>query len=239
MLIIIFFLFLKVENFLKDFVRSVADLIGEEDEDVLQSASVHLFNLFSSPPPGVWSKSHGEDIRKTFGPYPASVAMKTCVLVGEICSLSQNREDTSNGSGPDPTLNGESKEQEKILEEFGSKIATFQFSSNLLGGAKSSVTMETMESLSEDDDNDTEVVKSKITNDILHELSKSQKSHNVKQKKTKGPLAPPTASKYGIEWFQEQCKKCGSELPWQQLYNQLFELLVSESDETSLQVVVS
>ena len=237
------FFILKVEGLLKEFTRSVADLIGEEDENVLQSASVHLFTLFSSSPsapPGTWCKSHGEDIRKTFGPYPASVAMRSCGIVGEIYSFTFSEESSHDASVI--ASNGESKvknDTAQKIKEFGSNITSFQFNSNLLGVAETPVATETLGSLS--DDNDGDVVKSKVADDILVELLKSRKSQNGKQKKTKTSAPPPplVAAKFGVEWLQEHCKRCGSELPWEQLYQQLFELLLSETDETSLQVSVS
>ena len=128
------------------------------------------------------------------------------------------------------------------ITEFGSNITSFQFNSNLLGGAETPVATETLGPLSDDED---DVVKSKVTDDILVELSKSKKSQYGKQKKTKTSAPPPppppplAAAKFGTEWLQERCKRCGSELPWEQLYQQLFELLLSETDETSLQVSVS
>ncbi|XP_019851379.1 PREDICTED: activating signal cointegrator 1 complex subunit 3-like [Amphimedon queenslandica] len=228
----------KVEGLLKDFTRSVADLIGEEDESVLQSASVHLFSLFSfSDPPGTWCKEHGEDIRKTFGPYPASIAMRSCGIVGEIHSFTPNQESSHDGSVI--TSSGDSKGKSDVaqkVKEFGSNITSFQFNSNLLGVAETPVATETLGPISDDDD---DAVMSKVTDDILAELSKSKKSQNGKQKKINKTSAPPpplATAKFGTEWLQERCKRCGSELPWEQLYQQLFELLLSETDETSLQV---
>lgn len=216
---------------LKEFVSTTGNLLGAEDQTAVESASVYLYNLFRYSPD--WCRAHGDAIRKTFGPYPASVAIKACGIVKKINSYNQTGETSSKDTDSSTTTTRGSD----LIEEFGSMVTGFQFNTNLLGVSSTPVAMATEDSLSEEEE-----VKSKsdvISHTLLSELSKSQgrqaTNHITKQKKVKNVKV----NKFGSQWLQDQCKGCDSEFPWQQLYQQLFELLLSEVDSTQLEIQVS
>lgn len=241
------FSYKQLKTHLRDFSSTTGDLLGAEDLTAVESASVFLYDLFSSSPE--WCKSHGEAIRKTFGPYPASVAMKVCDIAKSITLCVSTNEESNSGS--DSSINtgdttGTSEKGDYLKEEFGAKLSGFKFNTNLMGGAMVSVSVATIEdSLSEDEEEEVKSKNDVISHTLLSGLNKSQQNKttnnqsikNKKSKEIKNNISPP--SKFGVQWLQDQCKRCGSELPWQQLYDQLFELLLSEIDATTLEVQVS
>lgn len=201
-------------------VQTSRDLIGDEDKTAVDSTTVFLYNLFINSPD--WCKSHGETIRKTFGPYPASVAMKACDLVKRIASIL-------------PETSQEITENNSVAEnvEFGSKIV-FKYNANFL--EKTNAFTSAHDSLSSDE----EEVKSKhdiISKTLLSGLTESHDrqvtSHVTKPKKSHD------SNKYSYKWLEAQCKKCMSELPWEQLYYQLFDLLVSDVEGPAIESRVS
>ena len=88
----------------------------------MDSAAVFLFNLFRSDPQ--WSRTHAEEIRRTLGPYPASVATRACNIVSRVLTFLPKKLDSegdgASGSNPHqvPTTG--------MRKEFGHNIA-FKF----------------------------------------------------------------------------------------------------------------
>lgn len=210
---------------MKDLHSAAQDLIDSDDSSAIDEASVFLYELFVKSPD--WSRSHGEDIRRTVGPYPASVATRACDIVKRIA---RSLPETS-GEG---RVHGRGTDRERGLmdQEFGCKIA-FMFEDNLLPHG---------EVCSDSGSESDVVVKSKerdvVTMTILNEMSSQKprsvqqhaKQHAYKYSASQDSSKTSTSSVYGTSWLQQQCRECDVDgLSWQQLFAQLFDLLISQT----------
>ena len=211
---------------MRDLRSTAQDLIDSSDGEAIDEAAVYLYELFIKSPE--WSRNYGEDIRRTLGPYPASVAIRACNIVKGISLLLPPDDE-----GHSTNKKHDTKECQK--EEFGLKIM-FMFEKNLLNKEKNGYHGNC-------DSDDDVIVKSKecdmVTTTILNEMS-SQKSFNIQDKQTSSKHGTSQASskyetsqggpKYGTSWLQQQCRECAVDgLSWQQLYAQLFDLLISQA----------
>ena len=175
--------------------------------------------FYSSPE---WCRSHGEAIKKMFGPYPASVATKICNIVKKIITYL-----------PEESENEENNEEQNIEEkEFGLDIK-FKYSSNLLSDVLQTVSL--LDSLSGSEDEENTRHEDLIIKSLLNGLAKSHDHHKPSQvvKKTKSAVV---TSKYGTQWLEKQCKMhCVTGLSWKQLHTKLFDILVSDIEGAAIE----
>ena len=191
----------------------------------MQSAAVFLYNLFSPSPE--WCRAHGEAIKKTLGPYPASVATRACNNVKKIIAyLAPLETDTSREEDK------KMKDSDLLKNEFGHKIH-FKFEANLLDSAQSGLSdAGEHDSLSEED----ETSSGKLSSDLLAGLTQSGDSRGVTAAKLVreggGERGGGGGGKYGAKWLEEQCQKCQvSGHSWKQVYGKIFDLLTTASDD--------
>ena len=202
-------------------------------QSTVDSASVFLFTLFKSDPE--WSRHHGEEIRKTLGPFPASEASKACAAVKRILTyLSDKKKQKSEHT---------EGERETPRKEFGLSIV-FKFGVETAGtvGVSRSDSNE-HDSLSDSDDSKPDA----FTNVFLQGLeSMSAMEEEPKPKPSKTfseecSQAPAVAMHSGA-WLKEECQKCAEELGGmssQELFGAVFDLLSSAEDSMVIQNEVS
>jgi activating signal cointegrator complex subunit 3 len=213
----------QMKSDLKEFIQLTSDILGSEEQSTVDSASLFLYNLFRSPPDTWSNKVHGESIRKELGPYPATMAVQAFNIVKRISACL-----------PTPSTSGGVEQGVELQSEFGSDIR-FVYPANLLDEPVPMVTM-TMDDFPSDDDEEEEDVKSKgVSRMLLNELAKSHDQHTVghvttlsKSHGDVGTSHKPTM--FTSDWLRAQCDKCSSDLPGITLYDQIFELLISEDD---------
>ena len=109
-----------------------------------------------------------------------------------------------------------------LPNEFGNDLP-FSFSDNLLNGA---VAMVTDDSFSEEE---TEVKFKENSWSLLNELSKYQDKHSSSKDVTLSKdSSDHKIKKYGSHWLETQCKQCSLDVPWNDIYQQLFDILTEE-----------
>ena len=91
----------------------------------MDSAAVFLFDLFRSDPQ--WSRSHAEEIRRTLGPYPASVATRACSIVSRILTyLPKQLASQEDGQSVGKNLSLHQPSPPRLKKEFGHNVV-FKF----------------------------------------------------------------------------------------------------------------
>ena len=199
---------------------------GDVPQSTVDSASAFLFKLFQSDPE--WSRHHGEEIRKTLGPFPASEATKACTAVKRILSFLPEKKRLERTEG----------EGDKPRKEFGLSIV---FKSD--AEEARSVSSE-HDSLSDSDD----LKPDAFTNVFLQGLeSVNAAEDEPKRKPSKPPSSEecsqaPAVTVHSGAWLRAECQKCAEELGGmssQELFRAVFDLLSSAEDSLVIQNEVS
>ena len=221
----------------------------------MDSTAVFLFTLFHSDP--LWTRSHAEEVKRTLGPYPASVATRACNIVKRILSYLPSEE----SSDSVPETSAISSEPLKMAKEFGHNIP-FKFdemTSTTAAGNEGKVkskrpagykTKDSLpkvdDSLSEGEDSGPNVVTSTLLNGMATVTPQMVKVKESKPPSSSGASASAMdtgAGPYSAVWLKQQCTDCTkhglSGLSWQDLYTAIFELLSSTGDSTAIQNDVS
>ena len=195
----------------------------------MELAAIFLYKLFSPSPE--WCRGHGEAIRKTFGPYPASVATRACGNVKKILSylpITEVKKEERDEEAPESAVQA---------KEFGTKIS-FTFQPNLLSSsqAPASIDVDGHDSLSEEEGDRNGRISTTLLAGLTMSMPSQDTTHSVATTKDRNsPICREGgewAERYGGKWLQEQCKACQvSGFTWQLLYQKLFDLLTTASDE--------
>ena len=211
---------------------------GDFSQGTVDSAAIFLFDLFSAEPK--MTRSHAEEIRRMFGPYPASTVNRICKTVERILTY------LPDGWGkPADTI--ETTQDTKKRKEFGHNIQ-FKFSDGFLDAPLSTKSVENFDLSGYDSLSDSEEVpvKSKLVDFVASTLQSN--SAIATAKRTTGgaevslvPAVSVDHSPHSSEWLVEQCKVClregqfAGELTWQDLYQAVFEHLSSPRDNMVIQ----
>ena len=210
---------------------------GDFSQATVDSAAIFLFELFSAEPK--MTRSHAEEIRRMFGPYPATIVNRICKTVERILTYLP-----SGWGKPADTM--ETAQDIKKRKEFGYNIQ-FKYSDGFLDPPSSSKSadfdLSGYDSLS---DSEEVPVKSKLV-DFVASTLQSKSVMAATNRPTGGAEASlvPTAlvdhAPHSSEWLVEQCKVClregqfAGELTWQDLYQAVFEHLSSPRDNMVIQ----
>ena len=212
---------------------------GDFSQGTVDSAAIFLFDLFSAEPK--MTRSHAEEIRRMFGPYPASTVNRICKTVETILTS------LPDGWGK-PADTMETVQDTKKRKEFGHNIQ-FKFSDGFLDGPLSSKSAENFDLSGYDSLSDSEEVpvKSKLVDFVASTLQSNSTVVTAKRLTDvpKASLVPGAVSvghaPHSSEWLVEQCKVClregqfAGELTWQDLYQAVFEHLSSPRDNMIIQ----
>ena len=206
---------------MRKLLEGTKDLTGiEEDPQALEEAAVFLYQLFAPSPD--MSRSHGEAIKAQFGPYPAKVAVNVAGIVKRIAS-SQIPDD---GCPPEQTCEKENPSS----DEFGLNVK-FRYSTNLI----SELPLNNDPSLSDDEAPIAEDHDQLITKGLIKSMKKSHDS-NKKNSHVTSHVTKSYVKKYSRSWLEQACQSCRMQgLSWQQLYEKLFDLLLSEVETTVIE----
>lgn len=210
---------MQIQSALRDLLEASKELTGIDDDlSVLQETALFLYLLFSPAPE--MCRSHGEAIKKQFGPYPASVAANVASIVKRIVSL----------QFPTSSVDEYNKVTESMAQEFGHNMS-FSFSHNFTDEASLHDTFDEQvlfeDSVGADEDNNTELITKGLMQGMKKTSSFSRKEHVPKVRGENNTVA----SKYGKLWLERACQLCRIQgLSWQQLYSKLFDLLISEKE---------
>ena len=186
------------------------------------------------------TRSHAEEIRRMFGPYPASTVNKICKTVERILTY------LPNGWGK-PADAMETTQNMKKRKEFGYNIQ-FKYSDGFLDSPPSSKSTENFDLSGYDSLSDSEEVpvKSKLV-DFVATTLQSNSAMAATKRSTGGAeaslvlAASVDHTPHSSEWLVEQCKVClregqfAGELTWQDLYQAVFEHLSSPRDNMIIQ----
>ena len=179
------------------------------------------------------TRGHAEEIRRMFGPYPASTVNKICKGVERILTYlppgwrkAAAKVDTSKDT--------------KKRKEFGHGIQ-FKYGDGFLDHPSSIATdLPGYDSLSEGEDD--VPVKSKIVNFVANTIQTASAKGGGARRVSPAPVSNGgPSSLYSSEWLVEQCKDCvgggesAGELTWKELYQAVFEHLSSGRDNTVIQ----
>ena len=205
---------------MRDLLAAAKDLTGiDDDPEAIEGAGAFLYQLFASSPD--MCRSHGESIRRQFGPYPAKVANNVSNIIKQLLSYQSRQVVTSSTDGI-------------MKEEFGSTIP-FTFSDNLITNNNNYVLSAIINELLDDD----------ISDDCNHQLITKGLMHGMRKRTNKETshvtshvtTIKPTIVKFGRIWLERVCQSCDIEgLSWQQLYTQLFDLLITKGPEVETEV---
>lgn len=210
---------------------------GDFSQGTVDSAAIFLFELFCVEPK--MTRSHAEEIKRMFGPYPASTVNRICKTVERILTYLPSGWGKHNDRM-------ETAKSTKKRKEFGHNIS-FKYSDGLLDPPSSKDTeLPGYDSLS---DSDEVPVKSKIVNFMANSIQASSAFATAKRSNTKANtcIDHPThisssgKSLYHSNWLAEQCKVCAregqfaGELTWKELYQAVFEHLSSTRDNAVIQ----
>ena len=224
---------------------------NDEPQQTVDSAAVFLFNLFIGEPQ--LTRTHGEEIRRTLGPFPASAANKISSTVKKILTyLPSDSTFVRPSSDSKPSA---SKEAVLMKKEFGYNI-TFKFDvetpddGTIDNGdyvkSKHSATQTGYDSLSDDDSvssstKDTNIFTQTLLSGIQQSVSKPAEKKELPKPVPQSNSSP--ALPYSGEWLRSKCKECVREgmsgLSWHDLFSNLFELLSSSQDSEAIQSDVS
>ena len=204
---------------------------GDFSQGTVDSAAIFLFELFLVEPR--MTRGHAEEIRRLFGPYPASTVNKICKGVERILTYlppgwrkAAAKVDTSKDT--------------KKRKEFGHGIQ-FKYGDGFLDHPSSIATdLPGYDSLSEGEDD--VPVKSKIVNFVTNTIQTASAKGGGARRVSPAPVSNGgPSSLYSSEWLVEQCKDCvgggesAGELTWKELYQAVFEHLSSGRDNTVIQ----
>ena len=210
---------------------------GDFSQGTVDSAAIFLFELFSVEPK--MTRTHAEEIKRMFGPYPASTVNRICKTVERILTHLPSGWTKHNDRM-------EAAKSTKKRKEFGHSIQ-FKYNDGLLDPPSSKETeLPGYDSLS---DNDEVPVKSKIVNFMATSIQASSASATAKRSDAKAnigidhspDIGNSMQSLYHSHWLAEQCKECArdgqfaGELTWKELYQAVFEHLSSGRDSTVIQ----
>jgi hypothetical protein len=213
---------------------------GDFSQGTVDSASIFLFDLFSAEPK--MTRSHAEEIRRMFGPYPASTVNRICKTVEKILGY------LPDGWGQ-PADTVETSQDTKKRKEFGHNIK-FKFSDGFLDTPRSTKSVENFDLSGYDSLSDSEEVpvKSKLVDFVTSTLQSNSTLVTAKRATAAETtnLVPVAASlvdhaPHSSEWLVDQCKVClregqfAGELSWQDLYQAVFEHLSSPRDNMVIQ----
>ena len=205
---------------------------GDFTQGTVDSAAIFLFELFSAEPK--ITRSHAEEIRRMFGPYPASTVNRICKTVERILTY------LPSGWGK-PADTVEVPQDTKKRKEFGHNIQ-FKYTNGFLDPPSPTVDISGYDSLS---DSEEVPVKSKLVDFVASTLQSN--SAMAAGKRTTGSEVSVVGARetnhapHSSEWLVEQCKVCLSEgqfagdLTWQDIYQAVFEHLSSPRDNTDIQ----
>ena len=207
---------------------------GDFSQGTVDSAAIFLFELFSVEPK--MTRSHAEEIRRMFGPYPASTVNRICKTVERILTY------LPSGWGK-PANTMETTQDTKKRKEFGHSIQ-FKYSDGFLD-PPSTKSVENFDLTGYDSLSDSEEVpvKSKIINFVASTLQSN--STMATAKRAAGTDTSVAVTNHSLphssEWLVDQCKVClregqfAGELTWQDLYQAVFEHLSSPRDNLVIQ----
>lgn len=204
-------------------------IVGNDvPQDVVDSASVFLFNLFMKDQ--TWSHSYSEAIRRALGPFPASAASTACNTVKHIVSLlpegwSCKAEGSSSTGQCEP------------VREFGHNIA-FKYTEHAPDPERTS---SGYDSLSDDEELATD---SQLLSGLFCDATAVPATCHVTDVVSAKDSPLPGGSKYTGEWLKMQCQSCSKEntssgLEWQDLYSAVFEYLSSSEENSGIENEVS
>ena len=200
-------------------------------QSTVDSASAFLFTLFQPDPE--WSRRHGEEIRKTLGPFPASEATKACGAVKRIMSYLPEKKRSERAEG----------EREKPRKEFGLSIVLRFDAEPAEATAEAQGGSCEHDSLSDSDDSKPDA----FTNVFLQGLDNiSAAEEQPRPKPSKPPSEEcsqaPAIVVHSGAWLRAECQKCAEELrgmSGQELFRAVFDLLSSPEDSLVIQNEVS
>ena len=210
---------------------------GDFSQGTVDSAAIFLFELFCVEPK--MTRSHAEEIKRMFGPYPASTVNRICKTVERILTYLPSGWGKHNDRM-------ETAKSTKKRKEFGHNLQ-FKYGDGLLDPISSKETeLPGYDSLS---DSDEVPVKSKIVDFMATSIQASSTSSMAKRGDAKVNIdidRPPHTSGsgqslYHSHWLVEQCKECArdgqfaGELTWKELYQAVFEHLSSGRDSDVIQ----
>lgn len=207
---------------------------GDFSQGTVDSAAIFLFDLFSAEPK--MTRSHAEEIRRMFGPYPASTVNRICKTVEKILGY------LPDGWGQ-PADTMETSQDTKKRKEFGHTIQ-FKFSDGFLDMPPSTKSVENFDLSGYDSLSDSEEVpvKSKLVDFVASTMVTTKRATAAAESANlvlAGSLLDHTP--HSSEWLVEQCKVClregqfAGELSWQDLYQAVFEHLSSPRDNMVIQ----
>lgn len=215
---------------------------GDFSQGTVDSAAIFLFELFSAEP--MMTRSHAEEIKRMFGPYPASTVSRVCKTVERILTY------LPDGWGK-PIEKMETAKSAKKRKEFGHNIQ-FKFTDGFLDPATSKpADFPGYDSLSDSEED--VPVKSKIANFVASSLQTNSAAASATIGGGEGdgsmvaidvshaPRSSELGGPYSSDWMMEQCKEClgegqfAGELTCTELYQAIFEQLSSERDNTVIQ----
>ena len=207
---------------------------GDFSQGTVDSAAIFLFDLFSAEPK--MTRSHAEEIRRMFGPYPASTVNRICKTVEKILGY------LPDGWGQ-PADTMETSQDTKKRKEFGHTIQ-FKFSDGFLDMPPSTKSVENFDLSGYDSLSDSEEVpvKSKLVDFVASTMVTTKRATAAAESTnlvSAGSLLDHTP--HSSEWLVEQCKVClregqfAGELSWQDLYQAVFEHLSSPRDNMVIQ----
>ena len=205
---------------------------GDFSKSTVDSAAIFLFDLFTAEP--LMTRSHAEEIKRVFGPYPASTVNRICKAVERILTY------LPSGWG-NPLGKAGADKSTKKRKEFGHNIQ-FKYSDGFLDPSSSKAAdLPGYDSLS---DSDEVPVKSKIVNFMAGSFQTSSAAvsgESNKAEATTVAVQSSHGSPQRSDWLVEQCKECArdgefaGELTWKDLYQAVFEQLSSGRDNTVIQ----
>ena len=199
---------------------------NEVPQETVDATAVFLFHLFAKDE--TWSSHHAEEIRRSLGPFPTSAASNACNIVHEILSLASESWKYS------------VVEDDKLLKEFGHNIV---FKYNTSAAPPESTHSHRAKSSGYDSLSDDEMVaQDSQRSELLDLLQSSEAAKSSQAPLHLPPVVHEEAIQYTAEWLRKQCQVCcrnSGGLQWKDLYSGVFELLVSDVENSGIENDVS
>ena len=205
---------------------------NDVDQQTVDSAASFLFTLFSCDP--VLSRSSGEKMKDTLGPFPASAANKACDAVSKIIDIVPECR----------SMEFSTPKQGEPVDEFGCNIR-FSYSNEKVENRNSPQVNGLgrrsggYDSLSDEEDDSTGTLSGQLLTGIM------SKAEAIRREDVPVAAAavskPHPAGKYSGEWLKRACQDhvSGGGLNWQDLFRAVFELLSAGGDNSSIENDVS
>lgn len=171
-----------------------------------------------------WSRSHSEEIRRVFGPFPASAASNACNIVKRIIPLL-----------PENWSPKIEEDDSNPVKEFGHNIAFKYIEPSHDPNRTSHSSSSGYDSLSDEEFVSSD---SHLISGLLLDAGTTNPAPgpSTGEGGDQAVVSEPSGGKYSGDWLKKQCQSCSEAgIEWQEMCSAVFDVLSSSEDNSAIE----